>query len=296
MKFTRQLPLHLMLIPGIILVLIFSYGPMVGIVMAFEKFSIAKGFLNSPWVGLKNYAFIIQLPDFYTVLWNTVFISVMKIIAGLAVPVFFALILNEIGNKLFKRSIQTVVYLPYFLSWVILAGIMIDILSPSNGIVNEALGLFGVKPIFFLGEEKMFPYLLVGSYVWKETGFATIIYLAALTSIDPTLYEAAVVDGANRWKQTWHITLPGLKPIVMLMAALSLGNILNAGFDQVFNLYSPLVYSTGDILDTFVYRMGLIDRQYSYATAVGLFKSVISFILIALSYQLAYKYAGYRIF
>jgi putative aldouronate transport system permease protein len=173
---------------------------------------------------------------------------------------------------------------------------MIDILSPSNGIVNEAIGLLGFKPVFFLGSAKIFPYVLVISHIWKEAGFATIIYLAALTSIDPTLYEAAIADGANRWRQTWHITLPGLRPMVVLMAVLSLGNILNAGFDQVFNLYNPIVYSTGDILDTFVYRMGLIDYQYSYATAVGLFKSLVSFIMVTLSYKLAYKFAGYRIF
>lgn len=295
-RIARQLPLHLMLLPGVVLVLIFSYGPMFGIVMAFQKFSVAKGFFHSPWVGFRNYEFIFQLPDFTQVLWNTFFISVMKIVSGLVIPVLFTLILNEIGSKTAKRIVQTSIYLPYFLSWVILSGIMIDLLSPSSGIVNRILMLIDVKPVFFLGDETLFPYVLVASHIWKETGFATIIYLAALTNIDPTLYEAAVIDGANRWKQTLHITLPGLKPIVVLMATLSLGNVLNAGFDQVFNLYSSLVYKTGDILDTYVYRMGLIDRQYSNATALGLFKSVISFALIVLSYRLAYKYAGYSIF
>ncbi len=295
-KIARQLPLHLMMLPGIIILLIYSYGPMLGIIMAFERYSVAKGFFRSPWVGLENFRFILQIPDVYQVLWNTFFISFMKIIAGLLVPILIALLLNEIQNRFFKRSVQTIIYLPYFLSWVILAGIMIDILSPSNGIVNEAIGLLGFKPVFFLGNAKIFPYVLVISHIWKEAGFATIIYLAALTSIDPTLYEAAIADGANRWRQTWHITLPGLRPMVVLMAVLSLGNILNAGFDQVFNLYNPIVYSTGDILDTFVYRMGLIDYQYSYATAVGLFKSLVSFIMVTLSYKLAYKFAGYRIF
>jgi putative aldouronate transport system permease protein len=295
-KWLRQMPLHLMMIPGIIILLIYSYGPMVGIVMAFQKYNIVKGFFHSEWVGLKNFIFIAQLPDTYQVLWNTLFIAIIKIIASLIFPVILALLLNEIKGQLVKRSIQTIIYLPYFLSWVILSGILIDILSPSSGIVNQILGAFGIEPVFFLGDEKIFPYLLVGTHVWKEAGFGTIVYLAALTGIDPTLYEAAIIDGANRWKQTWHVTLPGIKPMIVLMTVLSLGGILNAGFDQVFNLYSPLVYSTGDIIDTMVYRMGLVDSQFSLATAVGLFKSVVSVILITVSYKLADKLAGYRIF
>ncbi|MCD9021723.1 ABC transporter permease [Cohnella silvisoli] len=294
-KWIRESPLHLMMVPGIILLLIFSYGPMVGIVMAFERFNVTKGFFGSEWIGLDNFEFILQIPDVRQVFWNTIFIALMKIVASLIVPVGLALLLNELRAKYVKRGIQTIIYLPYFLSWVLLAGILIDILSPSSGIVNQFLGIFGIKPIFFLGNEKMFPYLLVVTHVWKEAGFGTIIYLAALTGIDPTLYEAAIVDGANRWRQTWHITLPGLTPIVILMTVLSLGGILNAGFDQVFNLYNPLVYSTGDIVDTMVYRMGLIDNQYSIATAVGLFKSVVSVILILVSYRLADKFAGYKV-
>ncbi|WP_256758423.1 sugar ABC transporter permease [Cohnella sp. WQ 127256] len=294
-KWIREMPLHLMMVPGILLLLIFSYGPMVGIVMAFQRFNATKGFFRSEWIGLDNFEFILQIPDVRQVFWNTIFIAFMKIIASLIVPVGLALLLNELRAKYIKRSIQTIIYLPYFLSWVLLAGILIDILSPSSGIVNQLLGIFGVEPIFFLGNEKIFPYLLVVTHVWKEAGFGTIIYLAALTGINPTLYEAAVVDGANRWRQIWHITLPGLTPIVILMTVLSLGGILNAGFDQVFNLYNPLVYSTGDIIDTMVYRMGLIDNQYSIATAVGLFKSVVSVILIMVSYKLADKYAGYKV-
>jgi putative aldouronate transport system permease protein len=195
-----------------------------------------------------------------------------------------------------QRTIQTVIYLPYFLSWVLLAGILIDILSPSEGIVNRLLGLVGVKPVFFLGNEKAFPFVLVGSHIWKEAGFGTIVYLAALTGIDPTQYEAAVMDGAGRWRQTLHITLPGISGIVVLMMVLSLGGILNAGFEQVFNLYNPLVYRTGDIIDTMVYRIGLIDYQYSLAAAVGLFKSVVTLLLVSRSYKLADSLAGYRVF
>jgi putative aldouronate transport system permease protein len=295
-KSLRELPLHLMIIPGIICSFIFSYIPMLGIVMAFQKFVPARGIFKSKWVGMANFEYIFMLPNFFQVLWNTVSIAVMKIVAGLIVPVIFALLLNEISKATFKKTIQTIIYFPYFLSWVLLGGILIDILSPSSGIVNSFLGIFGIEPIFFLGNEKWFPFTLVITDTWKNFGYGTIVYLAALTGIDPTLYEAAMIDGANRWKQLLNVTLPGILPIVTLMTVLSLGNVLNAGFEQVFNLYSPQVYSTGDIVDTLVYRIGLIDAQYSVATAIGLFKSVISFVLIVVSNKLANKYAGYRVF
>lgn len=292
----RELPLHLMVLPGVICVIIFNYIPMLGIVIAFQKFIPARGVFNSQWIGLENFKYMLALPNIFSVLWNTVFIAVMKIIAGLIVPIIFALLLNEITSNKIKKTIQTIIYFPYFLSWVILGGILIDILSPSTGIINQFLGVLGIEPIFFLGDEKWFPFTLVITNTWKNFGYSTVIYLAALTGIDPNLYEAAVMDGANRWKQTLHITLPGILPIITLMIVLSLGNILNAGFEQVFNLYSPQVYSTGDIIDTLVYRIGMVDAQFGVATAIGLFKSVISFALIISSNKLANKYAGYRVF
>lgn len=295
-KLKREIPLHLMILPGLIIILIYSYGPMVGILMAFQKYLLTKGILGSPWVGLENFKYLISLPGTFKVLFNTVFIALMKITMGLIVPVTFALLLNEAGGKIFKRTIQTMVYLPHFLSWIILGGILIDILSPSEGIVNHILAFLGIEPVYFLGDNRYFPYVLVLSDVWKEFGFSAIIYFAALTNINPTLYEASVIDGAGRLKQVIYITIPGIMPIVVLMTALSLGNVLNAGFEQVFNLYSPQVYESGDILDTFIYRLGMVDMQYSVATAVGLFKSVISFSLIVASYKLAYRFAGYRIF
>ncbi|AGC67518.1 putative multiple-sugar transport system permease YteP [Thermoclostridium stercorarium subsp. stercorarium DSM 8532] len=295
-KWVRELPLHILMIPGVIAVFIFNYIPMFGIIMAFQKFVPAKGFFGSKWVGMDNFRYIFSMPNIWTVIRNTVFIAVMKIIANLIVPIIFALLLNEIRKEAFKRTIQTIIYFPHFLSWVILGGILIDVLSPTSGIVNEFLGLFGVKPVYFLGDAKWFPFTLVLTNTWKEFGYNTIVYLAALTSIDPTLYEAAVVDGAGRLKQTWHITLPGILPIVTLMTVLSLGNVLNAGFDQVFNLYSPSVYSTGDIIDTLVYRIGMVEAQFSVSAAVGLFKSAISFVLVVISNKLANKYAGYRVF
>lgn len=295
-KKLQEIPFHLMLIPGVVLIIIFSYIPIAGIVIAFQKFQPAKGIFNSKWIGFENFEYMLNMPNFTSVLWNTIFIAVLKIIAGLIVPIIVALMLNEVANAFFKRTVQTIIYFPHFLSWVILGGIVVDILSPSSGIVNQFLGYFGIKPIFFLGNENWFPYTLVISDTWKSFGYGTIVYLAALTAINQQLYEAAIVDGANRWQQTWHVTLPGMMPIITLMTVLSLGDVLNAGFEQVFNLYSPMVYSTGDIIDTFVYRIGLIEAQYGVATAVGLFKSVIAFGLIVWSNKLANKYAGYRVF
>jgi putative aldouronate transport system permease protein len=291
-----QTPLHLMLLPGVILVLIYSYGPMLGLVMAFQKFIPAKGITGSDWIGFGNFEYIWYLPNTWKVLWNTVYIALMKIAAGLLFPIAIAILLNEVHKNVIKRGIQTLIYLPHFLSWVILGGVLIDILSPSEGIVNKLLAVFGLESIYFLGDNSWYPLTLVVTDLWKEFGFATIVYLAALTSINPGLYEAAIVDGANRWKQTLHITLPGMLPIIILLSTLSLGNILNAGFDQVFNTYSPQVYESGDILDTMVYRLGLVDAQFGPATAVGFFKSFVSLLCIAISYVMAHRFANYRIF
>jgi putative aldouronate transport system permease protein len=295
-KFRQQIPMHLMLLPCILLVAVFSYYPMVGILIAFQNYNPTKGFFNSKFVGLENFDYVYAMPETMQVLWNTIFIALLKIVLGLLVPVIFAILLDMVRRSFVKRSIQTLIYIPHFLSWVILSGILIDILSPTDGIINFMLKGIGIEPIFFLANEKIFPYILVVTDVWKEFGYGTIIYLAAITSINTLLYEAAVMDGASRFRQVLHVTIPGIMPIVVLMATLSLGNVLNAGFEQVFNLYSPVVYKTGDILDTFVYRIGLLNSQYGVATAVGLFKSVVSFVFIVTGYKLASKFAGYRIF
>ena len=220
----------------------------------------------------------------------------MKIIFGLIVPVLFALQLNEIRAERAKKAVQTMVYLPHFLSWVILAGILKDILSVDGGIVNQIIEALGGDPIFFFGDGNWFRVVVIVSDIWKEFGFNTIVYLAALTSVDTALYEAAMIDGAGRWKQTIHITLPSIAPIITVMLTLSLGNVLNAGFDQIYNLYSPMVYDKGDIIDTFVYRTSIVQADMSYGAAVGIFKSVVALILIITSYKLADKLAGYRIF
>lgn len=295
-KLARELPLHLMLLPTLIIVGIFQYGSMAGIVIAFQKFIPTKGLFGSKWVGLKNFQQLFTIPDTWNVIGNTIYISLFKMALSIVIPVAFALLLNEVHQIKMKRSIQTMVYLPNFLSWVILAGIFSDILSPSTGIVNHLLSFIGVEPIFFLGTPEWFPITMIVTDVWKTFGFTSVIYLAALTGIDPSLYEAGTVDGANRLQQTWHITLPGITSIIVLMSVLSLANVLNGGFEQIYNLYSPAVYSTGDILDTMVYRLGIVEAQYALSTAAGFFKSIVSLIFIVTSYYMADKFAGYRVF
>lgn len=286
---------YIMLLPGMVWLTLFSIVPMFGFVIAFQDYNPGLGMLHSDWVGLDNFKYMFSLNDSRTIFFNTIFIAVMKIIANLIVPLIFALMLNELRIMILKRWIQTVVYLPHFLSWVILSGILLDVFS-YKGPVNQLLSAFGAEPILFFARADLFPFIIVGSDVWKEFGFNTIIFLAALTGINPSLYEAAAMDGATRVQRLMNVTLPGMATTVVLLAVLSLGNVLNAGFDQIFNLYNPLVYSTGDIIDTWVYRTGLLDLQYGLATATGLLKSVISFILITVSYFLASKFANYRIF
>jgi putative aldouronate transport system permease protein len=296
-KLRRELPLYLMLIPAVILVIVYSYGPMAGVTIAFQKFVPAKGFFGEQqWVGLENFRTLFSMPNIWPVIRNTILIALGKMIGGVVVPVVFALMLNEVASVFAKRAFQTLVYLPNFLSWVILAGILIQILSPSEGVVNILLSKLGIEGIFFLGNPRAYPATMIVTDIWKGFGFGSIIYLAALASIDPTLYESAVIDGAGRWQQTLHITLPGISSTIVLLSVLSLANILNGGFDQIYNTYSPVVYSTGDILDTFVYRLGIEQAQYSLSTAAGLFKSAVSLLFIIASYYLADRYAGYRVF
>ncbi|RKP48995.1 sugar ABC transporter permease [Cohnella endophytica] len=284
------------MLPACLLLILFSYVPMFGIIMAFQDFIPTDGIFGSGFVGFDNFVHLFTLDNIQQIMFNTLYISIMKIILGLAVPIVFALLLNEVRSRLFVRSVQTIVYLPYFLSWVILAGVFIEILSPSGGAVNHVLKLFGIDSIFFLGDKEWFPNVMIITDTWKSFGFGTIVYLAALTSIDPSLYEAAKVDGASYFRQMFHITLPGITPIVVLMTVLSIGGILDAGFDQIYNLYNPIVYETGDILDTFVYRLGIKDMMFSLSTAVSLIKSIVSFVLIVISYRLAYRLTEYKIF
>ncbi|MCM3631221.1 ABC transporter permease subunit [Paenibacillus glycanilyticus] len=294
-KLGHQKHYYLMLLPGMVWLVMFSIVPMFGILMAFQNYNPGMGLLKSEWVGLENFKYMFQLNDSKTVITNTLIIAVGKIVLNLIVPLVFAILLNELRNLRYKKLVQTVVYLPHFLSWVIMSTIVIGIFG-YYGVVNTIFGYFGVDPQLFMADAGIFRQLIVGTDVWKEFGYNAIIYLAALTGVNPSLYEAAAIDGANRWQLVRHVTLPALTTTVVLLGVLSLGNVLNAGFDQVYNLYNPLVYSTGDILDTWVYRLGLQNLQFSLATAAGLFKSVISFVLIYISYRLAYRYADYTIF
>ena len=253
-------------------------------------------FGDQKWIGWDNFIYLYHLPGAINALRNTVIIAFFKIVLHLLIPVTVSILLNEVRSAAFRRTAQTLIYLPHFLSWIIMGGILIDLLSPSGGLINNFLGLFGIEPIFFLGSNKYFRFTLISTDVWKEFGFNTIVYLAAITNIDPTQYEAATIDGANRFQRMIHVTLPNLRMIIVLMMVLSLGNVLNAGFDQVYNLYSKQVYESGDILDTFIYRVGLIDAQFGVATAMGMFKSLVSTLFISVSYFAAYKFADYRIF
>ena len=286
---------YLMLVPAFLWLIFFSIVPMFGIVMAFQDYNPGLGMLRSPFVGLENFEYMLQISDVRQAILNTVIIAVGKIIGNIAVPLIFAILLNELCFKKLQRPIQTIVYMPYFLSWVILAKIVLNIFG-YTGPINQIMEIFGKEPVNFFGEPSFFRPLVIATDVWKGFGYNTVVYLAAILGIDPTLYEAAAADGAGRFKRIWHITLPGIRMTVALLAILSLGNILNAGFDQIYNLYNPLVYSTGDIIDTWVYRYGLQNLQFSLATAVGLFKSVISVILIALGYWMADKFTGYKLF
>ena len=294
-EFKRQKVLMFWAAIFVIYGVIFYYLPLGGWVIAFQNYKPALGMFKSEFVGFQKFQQLFSDSSFLEVIRNTLAMGVINLVLTFVAAIVFAILLNEIRMKFAKKAVQTISYLPHFLSWVILGGILTDVLSPSTGIVNRILGLFGMEPVFFLGDAAIFPYTMIWTEIWKEMGFGAVIYLATPTGIDPTYYEAAVVDGATRWKQTVYITLPCLAPTIVLLSMLALGNVLNAGFDQVYNMYSISVYSTGDIIDTFIYRLGLEDFQFSPSGGVGLVESAISTVLIILSYKLADITTGYRI-
>ena len=293
-RFSKEWPLHLMIVPAFVITLIFSYGPMYGLIMAFQDFNPALSF-RSPWIGLENFRWIFAQEAFTRTIYNTLFISFMKIGFGILASVVFSLLLNEIRNSFFKRLFQTIVYIPHFISWIIFAGILRTLLA-SGGLVNQVITWLGFSPVPFLTSPSIFPWTMIWTDVWKGFGFGTVVYLATIASIDPELYESAVLDGAGRFKQAIYITLPLLGPIIVLMLTLALGNVFSAGFDQIFNLYSPVVFSTGDIIDTYIFRLGLQQGAFAVGAAVGLFRSVVSLFLMSVSLYAAYKIAGYKIF
>ncbi|MCQ6559359.1 ABC transporter permease [Paenibacillus mendelii] len=270
---------YLLLAPTLLYFLVFNYIPFYGIVIAFKNFQPFKGVWESPWVGWKNFDTMFSSVKFPELIRNTVLISFYRLLFGFPVPILFALMLNEVRTMWFKRTIQTITYFPHFLSWVVFGGIVFNVIGPS-GIVNLVLGNLGFEPLNLAANPEVFRSLVVVTGILKEFGWAAIIYLAALTGIDPHLYEAVKVDGGGKLRQIWHITLPGIRPMIAMLLILQLASILDAGFEQILILSNPVVYSVGDIIDTYVYRVGLLEANYGLATAVGLFKGVIAAVLI----------------
>ncbi|GFZ82770.1 sugar ABC transporter permease [Paenibacillus marchantiophytorum] len=272
--------LYILFLPALVWYILFAYWPMFGLVVAFEKYNVVKGIMGSKWVGLQNFKDIFSDIYFTQLLKNTFLLSLNSLIFGFPIPIVLALCFNEVRHMMFKKVAQTISYLPYFISTVIVCGLAITFLSPSTGIVNAIIGKFGFESTYFLQEPKYFRtiYVIVG--VWQTMGFSAILYIAALAGISPELYEAAKIDGANRWKQLCYITFPSLIPTITIMLILSLGNMLNADFEKIILLYNPTIYETADVLNTYVYRKGLLDANYSYATAIGLFQGVVGFVLV----------------
>lgn len=279
--------LYIFLIPGCLYLLVFKYVPMFGIVIAFKDFSLVRGIWASPWIGFENFQYLFQSADFYKVLRNSLILSSYHIVFGFPAPIILALMLNEVRNVAFKRISQTVLYLPHFISWVVLSGMIINFLSPSTGPVNHVITGLGFEPISFLLKPEYFRTILVSAEIWKGAGWGTIIYLAAMTGIDPSLYESAKLDGASRLQQMRYITLPSIASTITVLLVLQMGHVLDNGFEQVFLLYNPATYDVADVFETFTYRIGLIDGRMSFAAAVGLFKAVVGFVMVVAANRIA---------
>ncbi|WNR42974.1 ABC transporter permease [Paenibacillus roseipurpureus] len=279
-QFRKDKFLYLLALPGILFFILFHYIPMYGVLIAFKKYSVYKGFMGSEWIGLDNFKTLFSTFGFERALRNTIIISLYQLIFAFPVPIILSILLNELRHALFKKFVQTVVYLPHFVSWVVIAGIMFAILSPNTGILNEIARFFGFETPNLMVSKAYFRGLLVVSNIWKEAGFGTVLYLATLVTIDDQLYEASKMDGANKWRQIWHITLPGLRTTVVILLIFRVGSILNAGLDQVFALYNPQVYEVSEILDTFIYKIAFENARYDLATASGVFKSIVGLVLV----------------
>ncbi|AGX06358.1 MULTISPECIES: sugar ABC transporter permease [Bacillus] len=282
--------LILLIMPGILFFLVYRYIPMAGLLLAFKDYSPFRGFADSPWAGLKYFYLIFEDKEVIRVIWNTLQISMLQIIFAFPISIILALMLNELRNQFFKRFLQSIVYLPHFLSWVVVIGITVIFLR-SEGLVNNFLsGAFGMEAIPFLTDPGWFKPLIVLQIIWKESGWGTIIFLAALSGISPHLYEAAVMDGASRWRQIWHITLPALKSTIIILLILRLGTVMDSGFEQIFLMLNPFNMESGNVLDTFVYFKGIQQANYSFATAVGLFKGIVGLVLVVLANRLAKRF------
>lgn len=288
----RHKLLYLMLLPGLLYFIVFKYVPMGGLLIAFKDYQILHGIWNSPWVGTKWFAKIFDSPYFFNLLQNTLLIGFYKIVFGMPPDIIFALLLNEVRKVWFKRFFQTVTYLPHFLSWVIVYGIFLALLLPNTGLVNQFISALGLEQISFLTSNDWFRSVLVGAEIWKDIGFGTIIYIAALASVDQTLYEAAKVDGAGRFRRMWHISVPGIRGVIVLLLIIRLGNIMDAGFSQIFTFLNAAVYSVADVFGTWVYRTGIEEFQISIATAMGLFNGFVGLVFVVAANGLAKKFTG----
>lgn len=290
-RMKKYLPFYMFLIPGLVIVILFSYLPMYGIIIAFKDFKMARGIVGSEWVGLTHFQKIFTDPNFYRVMFNTLKISLLSLLTSFPVTIIFALLINEVMNMKFKRTVQTITYLPHFLSWVVVGGFVYQILSPSSGLLNSILLSLGVieKPIYFMVEQDMFIPIYLITSLWKSTGYSIVIYLSTIAGIDQGLYESATIDGANRFQRVLHITLPAIAPTVCTLLILNVSSLMSVGFDPIFNLYNPATYPVADVISTYVYRKGMIEAQYDLTTAIGLFQNVIGLILIMTSNWLARK-------
>ncbi len=290
-KFMSYLPLYLMLLVPVTLVLLFKYLPMFGLVIAFKNYTLADGIFGSEWVGFKWFSKFLPLAKFWQVFRNTFLLSFYSLLYGFPAPIILAISINEVRNKAFKRFTQTVSYLPHFISTVVVVGMISQLLSPSTGAVNNLLKALGHEPVHFLQSAKWFRTIYVSSGIWQHVGWNSILYLAAITTIDPQLYEACIIDGGSRFRQIFHITIPGITPTIIILLLINLGRILEVGFEKVLLTYVPLTYSTADIISTYVYRRGIVDLDFGYSTAVGLFKSVVSFTLITGANKVARRFS-----
>ena len=288
--------IYIMLIPPITYYIVFRYIPLFNAQIAFRDFKPLLGVVRSPWVGFRHFQTFVKSFYFDQLMANTLIFSGAKLLLGMPTAIILALALHETRFLFFRSLVQTVTYLPHFLSWVVMFGILLTVLSPNNGLLNDVLEAFGLPATAFLTAPRWFRQIVVGSDIWKETGWSTILYLAALLTVNPELYEAAAVDGATRLRRVWHISLPSLIPVITLVTLLRLGSILDAGFNQIFVLYSVPVYSVGDVLDTWVYRQGILEFQFSLATAVGLFKGAIGLALIVTANRIAKRVAEQSLF
>ncbi|RAV22246.1 ABC transporter permease [Paenibacillus contaminans] len=287
--------LLLIALPGILHFIIFRYIPLGGNIIAFQDYNMFQGFLGSPFVGFKHFVTMFTYDEFFQILKNSILLSLYSIIFGFPAPLILALLLNEVRSMWFKRPVQTLLYMPHFLSWVIVGGIFINLLA-TKGFVNQFLGLFGMGPYDFVTMPEFFRPIVISVSIWKEIGWGTILYLAALTAINPSLYEAAMVDGANRWRRMWHITLPSLLPTIMVLFLLRIGSVLEANVEQVLIFQNPLNRSVAEIIDTYVYRVGLLSAQFSFSTAIGMFQALVGFILIMLLNQVSKRTTGESIY